>query len=283
MDSVFTGPEADATGGWHKDSEYAHNQIYGAPDDGWQIDGGAVACRFWDNLTVDCFRAFSAAPLAAGPAWVFRNRHYVPPDHFSRHWNNAGTAWIKIGGTNYRGPLFLYNNTFFADTPVDNGILFAGIFHDGRYPNTVARNNVVIAAGRVAYLWFSGGSQSWDYDALGTRKWSGYFARLSNGDRVANLAEVQRLTGQELNGVDLGDGTTALMNPAALDFTPRPGSPLIERGIDIPGVTDGFLGAAPDIGAVESGTGVAWPVAAFIADPTQGLVPLTVTFTDQSA
>lgn len=283
MDSVFTGPEGDGTGGWHKDSEYAHNQIYGSPDDGWQIDGGAVACRFWDNLTVDCFRGFSAAPLVAGPTWVFRNRHYVSPNHFSRHWNDAGTAWIKLGKTGHRGPLFLYNNTFFADTPVNNGGLFVGVMHDGSAPNTRSSNNVVIAAGRVAYLWFSGSPQFWNYDALGTRKWSGYFARLSGIGTVPDLASVQQQTGQELNGVDLGDGTLALMNPAALDFTPRPGSPLIDRGIDIPGVTDGFIGTAPDIGAVESGAGVARPVAAFTANPTQGLAPLTVTFTDQSA
>jgi len=42
-----------------------------------------------------------------------------------------------------------------------------------------------------------------------------------------------------------------------LDFRPAPGSPLIDAGRTIPGITDGFAGAAPDIGAYEFG-GETW-------------------------
>ncbi|HUT34360.1 MAG TPA: right-handed parallel beta-helix repeat-containing protein [Planctomycetota bacterium] len=38
-----------------------------------------------------------------------------------------------------------------------------------------------------------------------------------------------------------------------LDFRPREGSPLIAAGRAIPGITDGFVGKAPDIGAYEHG------------------------------
>jgi len=44
-----------------------------------------------------------------------------------------------------------------------------------------------------------------------------------------------------------------LVNPAKLDFRPRQGSPLIDAGLVIPGITEGFLGKAPDIGAYEFG------------------------------
>jgi len=44
-----------------------------------------------------------------------------------------------------------------------------------------------------------------------------------------------------------------LTDPAGLDFSPRPGSVLIDAGRPIEGITDGFLGGAPDIGAYESG------------------------------
>jgi hypothetical protein len=40
--------------------------------------------------------------------------------------------------------------------------------------------------------------------------------------------------------------------PAAADFTPAPGSPLIDRGLYIPGINDGFRGQAPDLGAIEA-------------------------------
>ncbi|MBT7171544.1 MAG: hypothetical protein HN909_07230, partial [Phycisphaerales bacterium] len=44
-----------------------------------------------------------------------------------------------------------------------------------------------------------------------------------------------------------------LVNPAGLDFRPKPGSPLIDAGRVIKGVNDGFAGKAPDVGAYEFG------------------------------
>ena len=44
-----------------------------------------------------------------------------------------------------------------------------------------------------------------------------------------------------------------LVDPGRFDFRPRAGSPLIDAGQVIPGITDGFRGKAPDIGAYEYG------------------------------
>jgi hypothetical protein len=38
-----------------------------------------------------------------------------------------------------------------------------------------------------------------------------------------------------------------------LDFRLKPGSAAIDHGVAIPNVTDGFAGAAPDLGALEAG------------------------------
>jgi hypothetical protein len=37
------------------------------------------------------------------------------------------------------------------------------------------------------------------------------------------------------------------------DFRLKPGSAAVDRGVAIPNVTDGFAGAAPDLGALEAG------------------------------
>jgi hypothetical protein len=37
------------------------------------------------------------------------------------------------------------------------------------------------------------------------------------------------------------------------DFRLKPGSAVVDKGIVIPQVTDGFTGAAPDLGALEVG------------------------------
>ena len=54
-----------------------------------------------------------------------------------------------------------------------------------------------------------------------------------------------------------------LVDPANFDFRPGADSPLVDTGKNIPGVTDGFKGAAPDIGAYEYGgenwkPGITW-------------------------
>jgi hypothetical protein len=43
------------------------------------------------------------------------------------------------------------------------------------------------------------------------------------------------------------------VNSAAQDYTLQAGSPAVNAGTPVPGITDGFAGSAPDIGAYESG------------------------------
>ena len=55
-----------------------------------------------------------------------------------------------------------------------------------------------------------------------------------------------------------GDLTTQLRDPVNWDFRPKPGSALIDAGYVVDGVTDGYLGSAPDIGAYEYGDTNYW-------------------------
>ena len=59
-------------------------------------------------------------------------------------------------------------------------------------------------------------------------------------------------------GIDLG-----LVDPANRDFRPRADSPLVDAGREVAGVTAGFEGSAPDVGAYEHGAapwkpGITW-------------------------
>lgn len=49
------------------------------------------------------------------------------------------------------------------------------------------------------------------------------------------------------------DDNLELRDPKHLDFSPKPGSPLVDAGKAVPGLTADFKGKAPDIGAYESG------------------------------
>jgi parallel beta-helix repeat protein len=77
---------------------------------------------------------------------------------------------------------------------------------------------------------------------------------------------------------NLGDGTMTFISdattnkngwfpPIGADFVPQVGSGAIDAGDIIPGVTDGYLGAAPDIGAYETGAPYWTPGASFSAPP----------------
>jgi hypothetical protein len=83
------------------------------------------------------------------------------------------------------------------------------------------------------------------------------------------LAAYAAATGQDRNSVlvdydvfvdvpplDAGDAAAvqALYQASDFDFRLRRGSAAVDRGIELPTVTDGFNGRAPDLGALEFGS-----------------------------
>lgn len=89
--------------------------------------------------------------------------------------------------------------------------------------------------------------------------WAFQFDRVPPGDLGSNVT----FRKQYPNVLFLKDPGFA--NPAAFDFRPRPGSPLIDRGVAVPPWTDGFSGRAPDVGALEHG-GSPWVAGAVVSE-----------------
>jgi hypothetical protein len=83
--------------------------------------------------------------------------------------------------------------------------------------------------------------------------------------RFKTLAEYQRGTGQDAHSravdysvfVNAGPpdftNPTKLVSPGAVDLRLKPRSRAVDAGTVLPGITDGFLGSAPDLGAYEQG------------------------------
>ena len=61
------------------------------------------------------------------------------------------------------------------------------------------------------------------------------------------FVNVPRLDAKDLKSVQ------KLFKAEDLDFRLKPGSAAIDRGVVLPNITDGFAGAAPDLGALEAG------------------------------
>lgn len=70
------------------------------------------------------------------------------------------------------------------------------------------------------------------------------------GQRARDLATFRSWTGYEKTGLS---ADPRFVKPTALDFRLTAGSPAIDRGRVIPGVSASYWGAAPDLGRVESG------------------------------
>jgi hypothetical protein len=89
--------------------------------------------------------------------------------------------------------------------------------------------------------------------------------------RFATLAEFAKATGQDqhsvavdydvfmnvrqLNAQDAAS-VQKLYKAEEFDFRLRAGSAAVDRGVELPTVTDGFAGRAPDLGALEVGKDV---------------------------
>jgi hypothetical protein len=90
-----------------------------------------------------------------------------------------------------------------------------------------------------------------DYDLLSTTDPARFIRWM--GVSYANLGAFQAGQPQEANAVA---AIPDLENPAGGNFTPRSTSAALDRGLVIPGINDGFAGAAPDLGAVELNNGL---------------------------
>jgi len=101
------------------------------------------------------------------------------------------------------------------------------------------------------------------------------FARQIAGTTTDGSA-VPGIVDHNWDGYDLGlDIRTQVRDPDNLDFRPLPGADIVDAGTNYPGVTDGYVGSAPDIGAYEYGAANYWiaghqAVAASIPVPPEG-------------
>lgn len=90
--------------------------------------------------------------------------------------------------------------------------------------------------------------------------WGSNFQTDMYGDRVFNniFTTAFTLPGTHLEGNNMTSGTNPLfVNPAAYNFRLQSASPAINAGVAISGITNDYVGAAPDIGAYEYG-GADW-------------------------
>lgn len=245
-------------------------------DDGIQADSTAGNCRVVRNRLTNCFMGISSQPSRGGPLYLVRNAMY-----------NIVFEAFKLHNATY-GDVLLHN------TVVKAGDAFSVFSGAGIY-RTYARNNLFIGgpggtfngydigSGKVMNLWdLDTASASLDYDGYGSA--GGTVAgRCGPSVSFASLAQLRSLT-SEAHAVQVGAAVfaTAITVPAsplttftAPDLRLAAAGAAVDAGIAIPGINDGFAGAAPDLGAYERGAAlpVYGPRSPGPADP--GVPPLS--------
>ncbi len=247
------------------------NDIRNVDDNCIEADGGAQNFRIIGNR---CFnmahRALSTQPALGGPVYFVRNIVYNAPE---------GGA-LKL--TANSAGVLIYNNTLLAE-----------VHQMGPVSNLHFRNNLILGQGAWPEIFSVETFTPWtssDFNGFGPAGTGpsvfGWTAPVASADYTAGgarpaqtfatLKAYAERTGQDSHSrmVDwsvfqkasppaAGD-PTRLYRPEDFNFSLREGSAAIDAGMPLPGITDGFAGKAPDLGAIEFGR----------AAPTYGPRPL---------
>lgn len=263
--ATYGDPDVDAHGLELRDRvpvsiDFYGNDIFNMSDNCIEADGGAHNIRVFDNR---CFNsiggALSATPTVGGPVYFFRNLVY----------NTTTDGVMKVSTA---ANVLLYQNTFVGEVQMNAA-------------NQYIANNVILGVNAAAPLLrissYTNHSRS-DHNAFAFNpkastayEWNtppfdvGMDWKNPLTKRVfRTLAEAVAASGQEQHSLEITYADLArvsppdradvqrLYAPEDYDFRPAAGSKLIDVGVVLPTINDGFVGKAPDMGAFESGAPV---------------------------
>jgi hypothetical protein len=233
------------------------NDIHMSNDDFVETDGGVHNIRVFENRGVNAGQGgYSSQPVFGGPVYFIRNILYHVP---------AGVAFkfsAKPAG------MFVYHNTIIGEQTVRDP-----------YSNAHFRNNLFLGRdtpGRGIMTWANAtGAYSTDYNGYRPNRgvaaqyaWlaaNSYEPKREDWKSFATLAQFRAATAQEAHGIEVDFDIFERMVPPDpskrhavyhamdLDFRLKPGGKAVDAGVVLPTVNDGFVGRAPDLGALELG------------------------------
>lgn len=240
-----------------EDLDFHDNLILNCGDDGIETDGVGSNCRIYNNVISNFLTGISVAPAALGPTYLVRNRlldwRTVPSVEGEPDGRFHGYP-IKFNHQTREDPwtqwVFLYHNTGVTTEPGLDGFVFN--YYWWYWTNIVARNNVFVGTRDALVNVNEQCPIDFDYDNFFTTG-TGRLIAWYRAD-YTRLADFAADTGQERHGLA---EDPRFVGPG--DLRLRADSPLVDRGIHVPGINDHFQGAAPDVGAFEAEAAPASP------------------------
>lgn len=266
---ILDGPKYPTREYWDRRPvaiDFYNNTITNSHDNPIEADGSMHNIRIMRNMLINhASHAFCNQPTLGGPVYWIRNIAYHLPGGSTRLTNGAA------------GALF-YNNTILSETAVAGGSnihwrnnLFLGensapaIFSVNTFTNYTSSdyNGFRLNPGAAVSFQWSSPPPNVPADFTGP----GHDARLETR-RFAALAEYAAATGQDRHSllvdydmfqnvrrIDAQDSAAVqkLYKAEDFDFRLKPAAAPVDRGVELPNVTDDFTGRAPDLGALELG------------------------------
>ena len=242
-----------------------NNYITNAHDNSIEMDGSMHNIRVMRNMLINsASHPMSTQPSTGGPIYFIRNIVYHAPGGSTRltggspgvlFYNNTILTETSAGASanvHWRNNLMLGSNAQASIFTVNTNTNYSSSDYNGFRPNP----------GNESFQWNSPSSNVAAIPADGTGS-----AKLETR-RFATLDAYAQATRQDQHSVavdydvflkvsklDAKDLATVqrLYKAEDFDFRIKPGSAAVDRGVNLPNVTDGFTGQAPDLGALEVG------------------------------
>lgn len=235
----------------NRDSDIYGNIISNCWDDCIESEGANMNVRIWSNYIHHSFVDIATAATAMGPLYIFRN---VFGESRVSHQDPSGGTMIKTGskmldingeqvstGLGYR---FIFHNTALQPKgPLD-------IFTSHELHNAVTRNNIFYARGHT-YPKDSGAPHNDFKNDLTGGYLGGGFVR----SMFLATDRLEWFLAPTMDRIQWGriEYSRNGKNFAITDPLVPGKNPAIDKGVRIAGFNDDFTGAAPDIGAYETG------------------------------
>jgi len=231
--------------------DFHGNEVLWTGDDGIELDYAHRNVRAFGNRVTNASMGVSFQPVWGGPVYVYRNV-LVNMARSPFKLNNDPTGFYILNNTTVR-TLGIGNNQDYAWPSL--GYLQAD--GDPAYAaNFEFRNNLLIGVSAPAYVT----TELFDATIDSNGWWpDGVFVFY---DAWANLADLAANSPYEAHGRIVEQQPFVAPVVLGLDHTTQvapvspllaPGSVAVDGGQVIPGLTDGYDGAAPDLGAWERG------------------------------
>lgn len=242
---------------------FYRNDVLMTGDDGFESDYGTRNMTFYDNRIQNSATFLSCDPIYGGPLYVFRNISI-----------NTGRGPYKLNNKNTG--FYIYNNTLVRTNGWGSGKEWAWVqFNNGPLVAWAFRNNILIFKGTGGKLLAieSGGMSPIDFDHNawypdGDIWWTSSGGSGNGLEKVrAKLPDTKPLfsgltkrhTGDIICAANPFEDDVVLgenhLKQIEKPYVPKLKSDAMPRGkgVAIPGITDGFTGDAPDIGAIIAG------------------------------